>query len=170
MRHPINLIFTLVITVLFLAGLYTSREWSIQARLFPWTIGLPALGLCLTQLLMDLWKARKGQPEPTADDQRIMDLAVDRDVPNQIVVRRATTLFAWILGLFTSIWLVGFLISLPLFVLSYLRLQSRETWRMSLAWTCCTVAFTIGLFHYILRAPWPYPVIGWPQELLLQWL
>jgi hypothetical protein len=170
MNLAISAIFTLVITVLVAAGLYTSREWSLQARLFPWTIGIPALGLCLIQLFMDLWKAVKPGSEAVDDDQGIMDLKVDKDVAPALVVRRAANIFAWITGLFAAIWLVGFLVSIPLFILFYMRFQSRETWLSSLAWTAVTAGFIIGLFHYILRVPWSYPVISWLQEILLEWI
>jgi hypothetical protein len=170
MNLAISAIFTLVITVLVVAGLYTSREWSLQARLFPWTIGIPALGLCLIQLFMDLWKAVRPGSEAVDDDQGIMDLKVDKDVAPALVVRRAANIFAWISGLFASIWLVGFLVSIPLFILFYMRFQSRETLLSSLAWTAVTVGFIIGLFHYTLRVPWSYPVIAWLQEILLEWI
>jgi hypothetical protein len=170
MNRVISAIFTLVITVLVAAGLYTSRDWSLQARLFPWTIGIPALGLCLIQLFMDLWKAVRPGSEPVDDDQGIMDLKVDKDVAPALVVRRAVNIFAWVFGLFASIWLVGFLVSIPLFILSYMRFQARETWSITLVWTAVTVVFIIGLFHYILRVPWSYPVIGWFQEILLEWI
>ena len=170
MNLAISAIFTLVITVLVVAGLYTSREWSLQARLFPWTIGIPALGLCLIQLFMDLWKAVRPGSEAVDDDQGIMDLKVDKDVAPALVVRRAANIFAWISGLFASIWLVGFLVSIPLFILFYMRFQSRETLLSSLAWTAGTVGFIIGLFHYILRVPWSHPVIGGLQEILLEWI
>jgi hypothetical protein len=170
MNLAISAIFTLVITVLVAAGLYTSRDWSLQARLFPWTIGIPALGLCLIQLFMDLWKAVRPGSEAVDDDQGIMDLKVDKDIAPALVVRRAANIFAWIAGLFAAIWLVGFLVSIPLFILFYMRFQSRETWSSSLAWTAVTVGFIIGLFHYILRVPWSYPVIAWLQEILLEWI
>jgi uncharacterized membrane protein len=171
MNLSISAIFTLVITVLVAAGLYTSRDWSLQARLFPWTIGIPALGLCFIQLFMDLRKAvRPASQALDDDDQGIMDLKVDKDVAPALVVRRAANIFAWITGLFAAIWLVGFLVSIPLFILFYMRFQSRETWLSSLAWTAVTVGFIIGLFHYILRVPWSYPVIARVQEILLEWI
>jgi hypothetical protein len=170
MNLAVSAIFTLVITVLVAAGLYTSRDWSLQARLFPWTIGIPALGLCLIQLFMDLRKAVRPASQAVDDDQGIMDLKVDKDVAPELVVRRAANIFAWISGLFASIWLVGFLVSIPLFILFYMRFQSRESLLSSLAWTAVTVGFIIGLFHYILRVPWSYPVIGWFQEILLEWI
>ena len=164
--YMINATFTFLILVLLVLALYTTREWSFQARLFPWTIGIPAIALCLLQLVLDLFKKKTDADE----DQGIMDLQVDRSVPPEQVVRRAANIFGWIFGLFIVIWLFGFIISLPLFVWSYLTFQSRESWLSSLAWTGFTLVFMIGLFHYILRAPWSEAVIAWPQEAILSWL
>ena len=45
-----------------------------------------------------------------------MDLPVDRSVPVSVVAKRAANTFLWILGLFAAVWLVGFVLSVPLFV------------------------------------------------------
>ncbi|HSK29174.1 MAG TPA: tripartite tricarboxylate transporter TctB family protein [Candidatus Limnocylindria bacterium] len=164
----IGTIVTLFITAVVAAGLYTSREWSFQARLFPLTIGIPALALCIIQLCMDMFKTAKSGAEN--DDRGVMDLRVDRDVPQTVVARRASIMLAWIVGLFGMIWLLGFIISVPAFVWLYLTFQARETWLSSLFWTSSTLAFIIGVFHYILRVPWLDGFISTPQELLLGWI
>lgn len=164
--YTVSATFTFLIMILLIAAMYTTREWSFQARLFPWTIGIPAIALCLLQLMLDLFKKKTDADE----DQGIMDLQVDRSVPPEQVVRRAANIFGWILALFGSIWLLGFIISLPLFVCSYLTFQSRENLWSSLSWTLFTLVFMLGLFHYILRAAWSEPLIPWPQEVILSWL
>jgi hypothetical protein len=163
----VSAIFTFAITLLVVGALVTSRDWSFQARLFPLTVGIPALALCLTQLFLDLFKAKSGAEE---DNHGVMDLKVDRDVPTALVVRRAANIFGWIVGLFVAVWLFGLIISLPLFVWLYLTFQSREEWWSSLMWTGFTLLFMLGLFHYLLRVPWPEALLGWPQETLLQWI
>lgn len=164
--YTINATFTFLIFILLIIALYTTREWSFQARLFPWTIGIPAIALALLQLLLDVFKKKTDEDQ----DQGIMDLQVDRSIPPEQVVRRAANVFGWIFGLFITIWLLGFIISLPLFVLTYMSFQSRESWLSSLSWTVFTLIFMIGLFHYILRAAWSEPSIPWPQEMILQLL
>ncbi len=161
-------IFTFLFLFVVIGALLTSREWSIQARLFPWTIGIPALVLCLIQLFLDLRRpsGRAGE-QP---DKRIMDLQVDRDVPLALVARRATMIFGWIFGIFAAVWLFGFIITLPLFVWAYMTLQSGEKWWFGLAWGVATFLFIVGVFHYTLKVPWPAGYIEQPQEILLSWL
>ena len=168
LRIGIGTMVTLFITAVVVAGLYTSREWSFQARLFPLTIGIPALALCIIQLCMDVFKSAKSGAED--DDQGVMDLRVDRDIPPAVVARRASIMLAWIVGLFGMIWLLGFIISVPVFVWAYLTFQARETWSSSLLWTSLTFAFIIGVFHFILHVPWLAGFIGAPQEILLGWI
>lgn len=157
------------VTLLLIAGaLITSREWSFATRLFPWAIGIPAFCLCAIQLVIELWRSqRAGRDE---DVSGIMDLAVDRGVPLELLVRRALNIFSWVFGLFAAIWLIGFIVSTPLFVWLYLTFQAREKQWISLMWTGFTLLFLIGLFHSILHVPWPEGAIPWPQEKVLEWI
>ena len=160
-------IFTFLFLLLVVGALLTSREWSIQARLFPWTIGIPALILSLIQLVLDLRRSRVPAGGP---DKRLMDLQVDRDVPFAVVARRGAMIFSWVFGLFVTIYLLGFIIVLPLFVWAYMNLQSGEKWWFGLAWGVGTFLFIVVVFHYTLKVPWPAGYIEQPQEILLSWL
>ncbi len=99
----------------------TAWEWQFRvAQIFPWAVGIPGLILCVAQLFLDV-----SRPQPV-ESSGFMDLPVDRSVPVSVVIRRATTIFAWILGLFSSIWLFGFVVSVALFIVLYLTLQAGE--------------------------------------------
>jgi TctA family transporter len=161
-------IFTLLVFFAFLAAIYVSRDWPMQTRMFPWTVGLSALAFCIIQLFLDLWRAQS--PASAEDASGIMDLPVDKDVPIKVVARRALAQFGWVLGLFGGIWLVGFLIAMPLYVLSYLKLQARENWRVTIFCTSLIVLLLFGLFHYILNIRWLEPIIAGPQRMLIGWL
>lgn len=161
-------LFTLVILLIFFGGVFTAREWQFQARLFPWVIGIPALIICVAQLAADLFRA-KGSDNP--DDLRgLMDLPVERGVPVSVVVRRAANIFSWIIGFFFLIWLIGFVITVPLFTLLYMTVQAREKWWVSLIYTGAVLAFLLGVFHYVLHIPWPAGVISGPEEVVLRWI
>jgi hypothetical protein len=168
LQFGVGTMVTLFITAVVVAGLYTTREWSFQARLFPLTIGIPALALCIIQLFMDIFKSAK--PGAQDEDSGVMDLRVDRDVPSAVVVRRASMMFGWVAGLFSAVWLFGFILSVPAFVWLYLTFQARETWTSALFWTSLMMAFIIGVFHFILRVPWLEGYISAPQEILLNWI
>ena len=157
-------VFTLVILVLVCAGVVTARGWPAQARLFPLVVGLAAASMCAAQLFLDLFR------DSTGDAARVMDLEAERGVPGHVVARRAADIFGWILGLLTSIWVIGFLLTVPLFMWLYLALRGRAGWRLCLGYTALAVTVLLGVFHYTLHIPWPQGLVAGPQEALLQWL
>ncbi len=158
-------ILTLLIMAVFFAAVYTADQWQYQARLFPWTIGIPAVLLCVVQLCLDLF--RIGDSVDSDDRGGMMDLPVDRGVPVSVVVRRAANTFGWIGGFFFVIWVVGFIITVPLFVFFYLTIQAQEKLSVSLIYTGAMLIFLLGLFHYILHIPWPAGLIEGPQVFIL---
>ncbi len=161
-------LFTLLILLIFFGGVFTARQWQFQARLFPWTIGIPALLLCVAQLAMDLF--RTTESDNSDDVSGLMDLPVDRGIPVSVVVRRAVNSFGWVIGFMLVIWIIGFIISVPLFVLLYLLIQAREKLWVSLVYTGAMLIFLLGVFHQVLHIPWPPGVFPGPQEMILVWI
>ncbi len=157
-------VFTLAVLLLVLSGAVTARGWPDQARLFPLVVGFSAAAMCAAQLFLDLFRVAEGGAA------RIMDLEAERGVPGHVVARRAADVFGWILGLLASIWVIGFLPSVPLFMWSYLALRARDGWRLCLGYTALALAVLLGVFHYTLSIPWPQGLVAHPQEVVLQWL
>ena len=62
-------------------------------------------------------------------------------------------------------WLVGFPIAVPVFMASYLVLQSAVDWRVAAGLTAAAWAFFYGVFQWALRLPfesgWLQSRIGW---------
>jgi hypothetical protein len=69
--------------------------------------------------------------------------------------------FAWIIGFFFLILLLGFSVALPLMVFLFLKFQAKERWGMSLVLTGSALAFFLGLFVWLLNIPFP---AGWMFE------
>ncbi len=158
-------LFTLVMLSVFIIGVYTAAEWQIQARLFPWVIGIPALIMCVLQLFGDFFRRATAKED---DVRGAMDLPVDRSVPTAEVVKRAINSFGWVLGLFATIWLIGFVVAVPLFVLLYLTIQGREKPWLAVAYSVAMLTLILGVFHTILNVPWPEGVIPHAENLLLR--
>jgi len=80
-----------------------------------------------------------------------------------VVKRRTITMFSWMLGFFLMIWLLGYVIAIPVMVFSYLKFQSNESWVLSTTLTVIAFAFFYSLFVKLLTLPFP-------EGLLITWL
>jgi hypothetical protein len=156
-------LFTVFVLLLMIGLVATAKQWQYQARLFPWTIGIPTMVLCFLQLGLDMFRSK----DADEDVAGMMDLPVDRSVPVAVVIKRAVNIFAWIFGLYLSIWVIGFILSVPLFLLLYLGLQAGETWKVAVTYMVVMMVFMIGVFEMVLHIPWPPGLINGPQEFIL---
>lgn len=129
---------------------YQAYEWRLQARLYPWAIGIPMLVLALVQVILDL----RGVGDKKSDSTP-MDYQFTKEIDPLVARRRAINIFSWIFGFFLSIWLLGFNITIPLLVFGYLKLQSGERWGLSLGLTIVAWLAFYSLFVRLLTLPFP---------------
>jgi hypothetical protein len=146
---PINarILFSLGLAALAAFAIVSASSWPLKARLFPLVTAIPLLVLALVQLFLDL----RGKAEAT--DTVASDIALSTDVPPAIARRRTLLTFAWMVAFVTLVFLVGFPLAVPLFVFSYLVLQSAEGLWRSLALTAAAWGFFHGVFERVLRLP-----------------
>jgi hypothetical protein len=146
-----------------------ARNWPDAARLFPWAIGIPMVGFVILQLVVDL-TGNFGRSKGNDDNWSGLDLPVDRDVPLSIVLHRAGLMFVWIVGLLGAIWLIGFIVSIPMFAGLYLLIQGKERWPIALTGFVVAGVMEIGLFHMVLHLPWPEGIFPQMQSFILDWI
>ena len=84
-----------------------------------------------------------------------MDFALSVDVEPKVAVQRTITIFAWIGGFFLAIVLLGFAVSIPLFVFAYLRGQGKERWLLTLVLVGLAWFIFNALFVNLLHLPFP---------------
>lgn len=143
--------FSLVILIFFAYFVWEAREWRLQARLYPWAIGVPMIALALAQIWLEL----KGvSPQKTSGNTPV-DFQFEQHVDSDIARRRTVNIFAWILGFFAAIWLLGFPSAIVLLLFFYLKVQSREPWVLSLSLTAAGWLLFWGLFDRLLHLPFP---------------
>ena len=131
----------------------------MQARLYPWAIGIPMLVLAIVQVILDL----KGIKAKQSADATPMDYQFTKDIDPVTAKNRAIIMFSWLLGFFVAIWLFGFIISIPLMMFTYMRFQGKEPWVLSIVLTVIAFVFFYGLFVKLLNLPFP-------EGLLTTWL
>jgi len=118
----ILLVFTLVIIVI-------SFQYRPSARQIPLIFSIPTALLCILMLV-----AERYPQLIKVFDVSLQDLVKDsskykgKEVSTGATRGGALVTLAWILGYFFSVVLIGFLISTPLFTLTYLTLQ----WRIAI--------------------------------------
>lgn len=150
---------SLFFTIAFGTAVFTAAQWFGPTRLFPWAIGIPALVLAVCQLVMDLRDSKKAGDGDERPTPRILDIALDQDIPADVARRGTAVALAWILFFLLSIWLAGFLIATPVFVFLYLRYRAAARTGVAAAICGLTLLFVWGLFDQIMHTSWPEPLL-----------
>lgn len=122
-------------------AVYYALRWPPKAALFPLTMGIPLLVLALAQTLVEL-------RDPSASAQ-------------PAGARRSTlAVFAWMGSFIVLVLLAGFPIAVPVFVFSYLVMESREGWALSIALAAAAWGAFHLLFERLLHFPFEAGLIG----------
>lgn len=134
----------LAVGIMVAAGyaVFAAKGWQWKAALFPLAIGIPLFCLAAIEVLWTF----AGKEVPAAPSQPGIALP-----------------WAWMIVFLALIVLLGFPIAVALFVFAYLKLQAKEGWLFSIAYTTALWGAFYGLFDALLHLPFP---AGW----LLEWL
>lgn len=151
-------IFSIVWLIFFIVWVYMAKDWRMQARLYPWAIGIPMIIFAIIQVILDLKGVERKQV-----DAAPVDFQFTQNIDPALARRRTINIFSWIIGFFFGIWLLGFAITIPLLVFTYLKVQSGESWGISLVLTAGAWLVFYFLFVRLLTLPFP-------EGLILTWL
>jgi hypothetical protein len=143
-------IFSLCALIFFIVFVYQAQEWRLQARLYPYAIGIPMIILALVQVILDL----KGVVRKQTDAAPV-DFQFSQNLDPAVAKKRTINIFAWILAFFVGIYLLGFSITIPLLVFTYLKFQSGEKWGISIILTVGAWVVFYTLFVKLLVLPFP---------------
>ena len=150
---------------LFILGVVTTMValtfgYRSGARLVPLLVGLVTLGFMIFISLMALfpglaqwYRQMEGKPARAPKKTGGHSSENDRRAAADAVRQRERAVIGWLLFLTGAIYLLGFLIAIPLFLFLFLKLWARESWKLSLCLSGVVVGITYFLFMYILRVP-----------------
>ncbi|MFN4282606.1 MAG: tripartite tricarboxylate transporter TctB family protein [Alphaproteobacteria bacterium] len=163
---------SLVMLAIFAGMVGIATQYPPQARFMPFVIGIPGIAMCLIQLALEIRGAlrygkddeddgRSEMAKAEAEVARITGRKMDfreAEGASAVVVeesregrgRREAIAWASFLGLIGGILLFGFWISVPIFILSFLRFFAGRSWRFALLLTVISsvifyCAFILGL-------------------------
>jgi len=89
-----------------------------------------------------------------------LDIEVDENLAGSVVIRRAAIFLGWLVAFLISTSLIGMLPTIFLFVVSFMRMENREPWRLVAISSIGLTGFSWFLFEYLLALPWPRSQLG----------
>ena len=138
----------------------TASKWPFRTALFPVSIGVCVFLMAVAEFFLEIF----GRDVFKEDGRGTLPDNVDA----KTALRRTVSIFAWIFGFFLMIILLGFTIAVPFMVFLYLKVQSRESWGLSLLLTAATIVFFYGLFVWLIETPFPRGwIIRWIGDMLM---
>jgi uncharacterized membrane protein YfcA len=129
----------------------TALTYPEGARFMPLTVGIPGILLCCLQIALDFRKSA-GAEEGEKDEIREAELkaaklvghdvefgqaaVIDAPKDQKEEVRREIITWGYFLGFLGGVLLFGFWVSIPIFLLSFLKERAGATWTRSITLTC----------------------------------
>lgn len=178
---------TLLMLAIFTTMVAIASTYPAAAGFMPFTIGIPAIGLCLIQLALDLYRRRASEREtahgqPTHTDEQITRIpghSVQFEMPSENAlfsestyddrqtVRREIVVWGYFLGLIAGVLLLGFRIAVPVFLITFLRFQAETTWRSALIYGGVGAVAMYLLFEKVLKVSLH---AGFLADWMMAWL
>jgi hypothetical protein len=153
-RWAWDLTFALALIAVFAYATVTALSYPEGAKLFPLAIAIPSFLLAVVLAVISLRsRGTLVEPKPPDPDGDPMLTPAAR-------VRRTGEIAVWIFGIFVAVYLLGFLVAIPVSAIAYLRFAARESWVTSVAVAGVCWALVFGVFDRLLHLPLP------PGELL----
>lgn len=167
-----NSFMTLLMLVIFVGMVVIASRYPAGARFMPFVLGFPAIGLCLLQLFLDARERRLvnvPMDTPASDAERLAMAQASRavghevhfDVGNLLLpgstgdgkdqLRREAIVWGCFLAFILGIILFGFHLSVPIFLVLFLRYWAEASWRLTLGLTIVACFILFFAFEEVLR-------------------
>lgn len=129
-----------VMLAIFAVMVAMATAYPPDSRFLPLVIGLPGTVLCAIQLAIDVGAARREGGRRLKAEERIQ-------------LRSAGVLFLWLVLFMVAILLLGFLYAMPLMLFAFLRLNQRESTKLSAILAMGGLVGMWFVFDVMLRLP-----------------
>lgn len=143
-------LFTIVIGLFFVIMIFLARNFSFGAMIFPVGVAVVCLVLTIVQFASDLKGKNTGG--------QVYDIAPDRSMAPKLVYQKTAIMFGWLLGLYAGIWLLGFKIGFSIFFVSFLKIDGRCSWIVTIMLVVLMMAILLA-FEHLLGVYWPAGLI-----------
>jgi hypothetical protein len=147
---------TLFLLLFCLVFVLVSFTYKLKERFIPLSVGIA--GLILAALLL---LGRRFPKLISKFDFSMVDNFLQKDPKTartkalndeQHTNRKLMEIYAWTIGFLILIYLFGFLIAIPVFMLAFLRINGHIPWSKTIAVSAVTWALIYALFEMMLKA------------------
>jgi len=135
-------IFALILLAVFVVLVGVGTGYSRKARMLPLVLGIP--GLILAGVIVSRSCARPG---PTPGKAAPQERSADEQAGDQ---KKVLIMIGWVALLITMIWVFGFLITIPVYMVLFLKTRG-EKWPLTLGLALGSWAFLYWIFAVTLK-------------------
>jgi hypothetical protein len=144
--------------------LWEASTWNFKARIVPEIVGYLSIGFCLFSFFHNIF-GREAEARAIAEGRGgetvHMDLGSDTaHLDNKTILWRATLFFGWLVAFMGSMATIGLIPTVPLFVIAFMRLEGKESWRLIIPQAVILALFIYVMFDQMLTIPWPPTLLG----------
>lgn len=156
-------IFSLFLIAWFAYGVWEARSYAFLAKIFPFYISLVLLIFAVISIVLEIRKV-VDQADDLHEKSSSADLSVDWDIPISEVWSRFGLFIAIIMVVYVFIYLVGYPLTMFLFIALFYRFLANARWVTSIVAGCAGLGF-LALASRVLGMDWPAGLIKLPWPL-----
>lgn len=154
-----EIIFSLFLLLMFLTSVIIAISYDRQTRMFPLIIGVPGLILCV--ILFSSYYIPAVSKRLTTIKQKEFFKAQDKEEQEddekkkkefKKVSLKELNITIWIIGLLIIIYILGFMITIPLFIFLFLKFREKENLIISILFSVSSWVVIYIMFILILKA------------------
>ena len=146
MRLALRHVFNMGVVVILAVVVITASSYAKQAALLPLLVGIPALILAVANTIVDFLESRRQVKGTMKEEKEGLPPGADTKATSKFA--RERTVFLWVLGLFISLYLIGFIATTFFYTFLSLKVRSRFGWKVSLAVSAGSLAFLYIVMIY----------------------
>jgi hypothetical protein len=125
-----ELILTLFLLAFFIFLMLISMTYSLKARRMPLVVIIPGIVLC-TVMAFRIATGKKDGPKQPKSESAETENGESPGLEGKEVQKRMWVMFGWMGLLVGMIWIVGFLVTIPVYTILFMR-SLKESWRLSI--------------------------------------
>jgi TctA family transporter len=161
-------IFPIFMVGLFAVMLSQAVQWNFDAKVIPVIVGVGGLLFCGLSLLTDVFKSQSIKKarispdgKPIAEEKIHMDIGSNIDhLGTKLIISRGIIFFGWMVFFLGSMATIGLIPTVPIFIVTFMRSEAREPWRIVVPMAIIMTIFIYALFDQLLAIPWPQTILG----------